>query len=529
MVKRKPGRAPETSQRGLGLESRAPVIPASASAVDSSFRRGDPERLFLGDVRLRDYLGSVGMDWVVQLRKQIAELDVSTLVRAYSDQGRKAIHPQVMLGLIVYGMLLRQWSLRELEGLARRDLGAFFICGGEQPDHSTIGKFIQMHAQTMTDEFFVSVTRQLLAKLRIPAGDVAVDGTVIEAAASRFGTLRAEAARLAADQAALAAAAAPADTGAQANADRARAAAEAVEHRAEQRKQKGEDPDGARIAPSDPDAVIQPRKDGANRPAYKPSVAANAERFIVGQQLEASSETRAIEPIFWQYGAIFGAEPRTTMLDAGYFCGGVLRFFLNLDWDILCPSGQALHDDDWEKETSKGKFSKRLFVYQPDEDRFICPSGRTLVLLDQNTDRHGHKIRRYRGAQCGDCPVRTKCTDAKLGRQLTRYPDDDIKAGQIEVMKQPMARKTYKRRSAIVEPVFAELRERQGLKRFHRRGRRMVAAEFALHCIAFNLKRAGRLEAAAAVVFVVVRLHGRSEPAIVIAIFFTASVHPPHQ
>lgn len=45
---------------------------------------------------------------------------------------------------------------------------------------------------------------------------------------------------------------------------------------------------------------------------------------------------------------------------------------------------------------------------------------------------------------------------------------------------------------SIVEPCFAELRERQGLRRFHRRGLPGVRVEFALHCIAFNLKKTAR-------------------------------------
>jgi len=59
-------------------------------------------------------------------------------------------------------------------------------------------------------------------------------------------------------------------------------------------------------------------------------------------------------------------------------------------------------------------------------------------------------------------------------------------------LEHPLARARYRRRKVIVEPCFAELRERQGLKRFHRRGLKAVRVEFALHCIAFNLKRAVR-------------------------------------
>jgi len=67
-----------------------------------------------------------------------------------------------------------------------------------------------------------------------------------------------------------------------------------------------------------------------------------------------------------------------------------------------------------------------------------------------------------------------------------------------KVFEQPAARNHYRQRKAMVEPVFAELKERQGLKRFRRRGRVRVAGEFALHCIAYNLKRVIALADAAA-------------------------------
>ena len=65
-----------------------------------------------------------------------------------------------------------------------------------------------------------------------------------------------------------------------------------------------------------------------------------------------------------------------------------------------------------------------------------------------------------------------------------------------QVMAQPGARRAYGRRRAMVEPVFAELRQRQGLTRFLRRGLAGVRLEFALHCLAYNLKRALSLERA---------------------------------
>jgi hypothetical protein len=97
------------------------------------------------------------------------------------------------LGLVVDEIINRQWSLRGLEGLARRDVGAWWVCGGHQPDHSTIGKFIQLHAAILSEKFFVELVKGLLSKLRLAPGTVAADGTLIEAAASDYRLLRAEA------------------------------------------------------------------------------------------------------------------------------------------------------------------------------------------------------------------------------------------------------------------------------------------------------------------------------------------------
>ena len=86
--------------------------------------------------------------------------------------------------------------------------------------------------------------------------------------------------------------------------------------------------------------------------------------------------------------------------------------------------------------------------------------------------------------------MREQCTADRDGRTLKRYVGEELKELMALVLTQPSARAKYRRRAAIVEPFFAELRERQGLKRFHRRGLNSARVEFALHCIAFNLKKA---------------------------------------
>jgi hypothetical protein len=98
-----------------------------------------------------------------------------------------------------------------------------------------------------------------------------------------------------------------------------------------------------------------------------------------------------------------------------------------------------------------------------------------------------------------------------------RYQGEELKEAMAQVLSQPAARAKYQRRQAIVEPCFAELRERQGLKRFHRRGLAAVRVEFALHCIAFNPEK-DRVRWAAYLDYVVVPL-----PSAILALAFSVS------
>ncbi len=461
---------------------------------DELFLDAEPRELFIGAQRLEVYLSDSGMGWVVRLAALLKELDYSAFKRAYQPTGRRAHHPRVMLGLVVYGILNRQWSLRELEGLARRDVGAWWVCGGHQPDHSTIGKFIQLHAAVLTEEFFVTLVKTLITKLRLGPGTVAGDGTVIEAAASHYRALRTEAVIEAACRAQALAEVEPTEAHLRTAAAAKRAAIIAQERMNSRRLQYRKSP-STELSPIEPEAVVQQRKDGVLRPSYKPITMVHEAGLIVGQHVDPSNERAAVKPMLDQHTAAFGSLPVTVLLDAGFASIPLLALMAESDIDVLCPTGRAMGIDDWERRIrSGGKFPKQAFQYIAESDVYRCPGDRELAYQERGVDNFGRHYRIYRGTRCADCPLRFRCTESKYGRTLKRYDGEEIKEAMARVLSQPAARAKYQLRAAIVERCFAELRERHALKRFHRRGLAAVRVEFALHCIAFNLKKAVRCE-----------------------------------
>lgn len=490
-IKRPTKRVTNTGQKGFGFTM--PPLPGPSAPkplADSRFKDDDPYSIFMGEQRLDAYLRDAEMGWVLELRQVLAKLDYAMLTARYSDMGRQAFHPRTVLGLILYGLFARHKALRDLERLSKLDVGAMWICGGHRIDHSTIGKFVQLHAETLSEEFFVAVAGWVVQQLKLRAGVASIDGTVVESAGSHWKAIKAEAARLAAEAAQQAASAAPQDEGLQAAAEAAAVVAAVAQERCARRQAQGKNVESVAVVPSDPEAVIQPRKDGAPRPAYKPCTLMHEAGVIIGQYVHPTSEPAAVAPLLKQHAEVFDALPTTLLMDAGLHSGPLLGELSEQGLNVLCPSGQAMGDDDWDKKGRKGLFGKRVFHYDDTRDAYQCPAAQWLTYSDQGKDGQGRHYRRYRTPACGECTLRARCTQSRDGRSVKRYAGEEYKDAMALVLQHPRARQAYRRRMEIAEPVHAELRERLGLRRFHRRGLIGVRAEFALYCIAFNLKKA---------------------------------------
>ena len=487
-IRRRERRAPIDGQLGLELGGAPRTAERTEQPGPVRFKEGEPV-LYLGMDRLDSYLKGAGLEWVVVMRVLLDELDVSKFVQQYSGKGRHPYHPRVILGLILYGMMEKKWSLRELESLAARDVGAWWICRGLRPDHTTIARFLTRHESVLTEEFFVGLTQMLAKRLGLKNGHAVVDGTVVEAAASHLRTMKAEALKQATKRAEEKAAAAPDDAEAAHEAQRLGQALQVAEERDAARKQKNRLKGGSQVAPAEPEAVVQRQKNGSVRPSYKPSTCVHESGLVTGVHVEPSSETAAVAPLIEQHRATFSQEPTCTMMDAGYFSAFVLSFFVSRDLDVLCPSGRAF---DGASMTRRGRnkgtrFLKNDFTYDEERDVYVCPARRLLVLEQRSSDQNG-PYQRYRGESCADCPLKEQCTRGQA-RTIKRYEGDELKEAMAQVMRQPRARERFRSRSAGERP-FAGVKQRQGLTRFRRRGLRGARLESVLHFAAWNLRLA---------------------------------------
>jgi transposase len=456
----------------------------TASASGRKFIAPDRHQIYLGMTRLDQYLEQAGLTAPLAIASLLDEQDWSEFESRYAPTGRAPYAPRAMMGLILFGIMQGTDSLRNLERLARQDLGCLWVTGGICPDHACIGRFITLHEDAISHGFFESLTRTVLKVTGSDSHHLAGDGTVIEAACSHYKLLKEEAVKQQTETARAALQEAPDDKKCQQQAALAIQVEETYEARKQARLGKGAKTDSLAVSPTEPEAMVQPQKRKRGKAAsYKSSVLANEQRVIVAHDVDPSQEISVIPGLLDQGQRVTGEEAKELSLDAGYFCNTVIDETLRREISLLCPEGKGLGN---ERKVKGGVFPKSQFHYLPLEDVYVCPAGERL----QPGPKRAKKYTMYRTSACSSCVLKDQCTKAKEGRRIRRLDGDEAKEALRDVMQHRQAQKVFRQRQAMVEPVFSVLKQLQGLNRFRRRGLAGVKREFALHVLAYNLSRA---------------------------------------
>ncbi|MEI8258008.1 MAG: IS1182 family transposase [Deltaproteobacteria bacterium] len=134
----------------------------------------------------------------------VAALDLSPIYAHYDRElrGKPPYHPQMMVGLLVYGYCLGVSSSRKIEKRTHEDVAFRVIAGNRQPNHVQISEFRRIHLATLSGLFLQVL--QMCQKMKMAKlGHVSLDGTKMKANASKHKAMSQE--RMVSDEARLAA------------------------------------------------------------------------------------------------------------------------------------------------------------------------------------------------------------------------------------------------------------------------------------------------------------------------------------
>jgi transposase len=156
-----------------------------------NFAGGGGDQVYLLPPDPREWLPPGHLAWAV--RAAVAGMDLAPFTAWYraDGQGKKAYHPQLMVMLIMYCYCKGIRSSRAVEMATYDDVGARVLAGNLHPDHATVARFVSRHEQAVKGllvESLAACAREGLVAVDVVAGD----GTKVKANASMAANASAE-------------------------------------------------------------------------------------------------------------------------------------------------------------------------------------------------------------------------------------------------------------------------------------------------------------------------------------------------
>jgi transposase len=152
--------------------------------MDKRFRACGLDQLFLLPPSLQDWLPEN------HLARFIAdvtnELDLSAIYAEYErkdGRGLSAYHPLLLTRVLLYGYSTGVTSSRRIERATYEDVAFRYLAADQHPDHDTIANFRREHLKALAG-LFVQALRLCQKAGLVKLGNVAIDGTKIMANAS---------------------------------------------------------------------------------------------------------------------------------------------------------------------------------------------------------------------------------------------------------------------------------------------------------------------------------------------------------
>ena len=404
------------------------------------------------------------------------------------EDGRPHFAPELLLGVWLYGWMERIRSTRGLEKALHTQIAFLWLAGQEKPDHVTLWRFFHDNRKALRKLF------RLVVKTAADAGLVgfalhALDGTKLSAACSTETALHRKALEEQLKQldARVDAGVAEVERNErEASADWAmpEAMQDAKKRQEEIRaalKQLDES-DAEHLHPKEPEARVVKTREGLKL-GYNAQIVVDhdSDLIVAAEVVTDATDHGQLVPMVQEVAEVLGKTADETVADKGYSSGAQMQEAERHHLPVLVPAQ--------DESSEKGEYAKSKFRFEAERDVYVCPRGEELPLeaiLKATTSKPPRRLYRCHNA---DCPVRAQCTTDKQGRSIKRNDSEEALARQAEKLAQPKNQVLFSLRKEIVEHLFGIIKAVDGFRRFTAWGLESARGQWALACLAVNLRK----------------------------------------
>jgi transposase len=392
------------------------------------------------------------------------------LKESYSDTGRPSIDPELLLRILLIGYLYGITSERKLVEELRMHLAWRWFTGlgfdQEIPHHSTFSKnrHGRFQESKLFEELFEQIVRQCVEVGLVRGDDLSVDGSFVEANASKESRIPRE----------------------------QLAEAAQVNHTVRQylveleQQNPTDEPvhEQKLVSTTDPDATYATKGGTPARLGYYDNyLVDNHSCVIVGVQATAarmSQETVAAQDMIARFAEWQGRNPESVVADATYGNGEFLQWLTERD---ITP---YMRTRDSALLKNNPLYGPERFTYLPESNSYLCPAGEQLNYVGLNVRNRAHAYIGS-GKRCGACSQKAQCTSGRY-KYLAIHMHEPARQRARDLANTP-AFATAQRARKKIEALFAELKNLIGLRRLRLRRMKFVREQFFLAAAAQNLKR----------------------------------------
>lgn len=152
--------------------------------TNARFRAYDPNQLYLLPPDLRQWLPAD--DLVYFILDVVNQMDLKEIFVSYEENkgGYPAYHPRMMVALLLYAYCIGLPSSRKIEQATYHSVAFRILTADQHPDHDTIASFRKRHLKALAG-LFVQVLQLCQKAGLVKLGHVALDGTKVKANASK--------------------------------------------------------------------------------------------------------------------------------------------------------------------------------------------------------------------------------------------------------------------------------------------------------------------------------------------------------
>jgi len=460
-----------------------PLEKAAPAGVDKRFRHYDQSQSFLLPPSLDDWLPQ---NHEARFISDVVDtmLDLDCIYNSYTEAaGAPPYDPTMMLKLLVFAYSTGVTSAREMERRCHVDVAFRWLSANAAPDYRSISRFRRRHLGAL-DALFVQVLALCAEAGLVRLGRVALDGTKLRASASRHKAMSYDrmGPRIQELEAQVAAMLAEAEA-----ADRAEDA------------EFGEDKRGDELPPE------LATKEGrlAKLRAAKESIEAEARARAAQKAQDKAKERGASE----QEARAAGAKAAEGAAPPGRaqrnFTDPESRMMKTTDGFHYAFNAQAVVDEEAQVIVAHSVSDQATDVTQLMEMIEVTETTLGAADIDENPDTYIADAGYFSERNVIDATDAGVDVLIATGRLKHHEQVPDAPRGPIPkkaTVKERMARRLrtkagqadYARRKAIVEPVFGQMKVRQGAGFLRLRGLEGAKGEWALHSLCHNLRKLAR-------------------------------------